>query len=55
MRWPALHFKILPPYKVTVIKSFKIYNSWNSFRNDIDNIKSNLTRHAETLSLFSKP
>ena len=27
-------------------RSFKICNSWNSFHNDIENIKSNLTKNA---------
>ena len=38
-------------YKITLIKclikwSFKIYNNWNSFHNDIENIKSNLIKNA---------
>ena len=38
-------------YKISVIKclihsSFEICNNWNSFDNDINNIKSNLTKNA---------
>ena len=38
-------------YKITLIKclidrSFKIFNNWNSFHNDIENIKSNLIKNA---------
>ena len=38
-------------YKISLIKclidrSFKICNNWNSFHNDIENIKSNLIRNA---------
>ena len=38
-------------YKISVIKclihrSFEISNNWNSFDNDINNIKSNLTKNA---------
>ena len=38
-------------YKISVIKclihsSFEICNNWNSFHNDINNIKSNLTKNA---------
>ena len=37
-------------YKISLIKclidrSFKIYNNWNSFHNDIENIKSNLIKN----------
>ena len=45
----ALNFKIfiLSPYIVSVIKSFKICSNWNSFHNDIENIKSNLTKQVK--------
>ena len=38
-------------YKISLIKcligrSFKICNNWNSFRNDIENIKSNLIKNS---------
>ena len=38
-------------YKISLIKclidrSFKICNNWNSFHNDIQNIKSNLIKNA---------
>ena len=38
-------------YKISLIKclidrSFKICNNWNSFHNDIENIKSNLIKNA---------
>ena len=41
-------------YKINLIKylidrSFKICNNWNSFYNDIKNIKSNLTKNAYSL------
>ena len=43
-------------YKITLIKylidrSFKICNNWNSFHNDIENIKSNLIKNAYPLFL----
>ena len=39
------------PYKISLMKclidwSFKICNNWNSFHNDIENIKSNLIKNA---------
>ena len=42
-------------YKISLIKclidrSFKICNNWNSFHNDIENIKSNLIKNAYPLS-----
>ena len=38
-------------YKISLIKclidrSFKIFNNWNSFHNDIEEIKSNLIKNA---------
>ena len=38
-------------YKISLIKcfidrSFKICNNWNSFQNDLENIKSNLIKNA---------
>ena len=46
-----LNFKSFTPfsYKISLIKclidrSFKICNNWNSFHNDIENIKSNLIK-----------
>ena len=47
----ALIFKSFPlfSYKISLIKSFidtsfKIFNNWNSFHNNIENIKSNLIK-----------
>ena len=33
--------------------SFKIYNNWNSFHNDIENIKSNLVKNVYLLFLIN--
>ena len=46
-------------YKISLIKclihrSFKICNNWNSFHNDIENIKSNLIKKAYPLFLIDK-
>ena len=46
-------------YKISLIKclidrSFKICNNWNSFHNDIENIKSNLIKNAYPPSLIDK-
>ena len=46
-------------YKVSLIKClidrwFKICNSWNSFHNDIESIKSNLIRNAYPLFLIDQ-
>ena len=46
-------------YKISLIKclidrSFKICNNWNSFHNDIENIKSNLIKNAYPLFLIDK-
>ena len=46
-------------YKISLIKclidrSFKICNNWNSFHNDIENIKSNLIKNAYPPSLINK-
>ena len=46
-------------YKISLIKclidrSFKIRNNWNSFRNDIENIKSNLIKNAYPRFLIDK-
>ena len=35
-------------------RSFKICNNWNSFRNDIENIKSNLIKNAYPTFLIDK-
>ena len=56
-----LNFKSFPSfsYKISLIKclierSFKICNNWNSFHNDIENIKSNLIKNAYPPSLIDK-
>ena len=56
-----LNFKsfTLFSYKISLIKclidrSFKICNNWNSFHNDIENIKSNLIKNAYPSSLIDK-
>ena len=46
-------------YKISLIKclidrSFKIWNNWNCFHNDIENIKSNLIKNAYPLFLINK-
>ena len=46
-------------YKISLIKclidrSFKICNNWNSFHNDIENIKSNLIKNADPPFLIDK-
>ena len=46
-------------YKISLIKclidrSFKIFNNWNSFHNDIENIKSNLIKNAYPPFLIDK-
>ena len=46
-------------YKISLIKclidrSFKICNNWNSFHNDMENIKSNLIKNAYLPSLIDK-
>ena len=46
-------------YKISLIKclidrSFKICNNWNSFHNDIENIKSNLIKNAYPPFLIDK-
>ena len=46
-------------YKISLTKyligrSFKICNNWKSFRNDIENIKSNLTKNAYPPFLIDK-
>ena len=46
-------------YRITLIKclrdrSFKIFNNWNSFHNDIENIKSNLIKNAYLPFLIDK-
>ena len=46
-------------YKISLIKclidrSFKICNNWNSFHNDIENIKSNLIKNVYPPSLIDK-
>ena len=56
-----LSFRSFPSfsYKISLIKclinrSFKICNNWNSFRNDIENIKSNLIKNAYPPFLIDK-
>ena len=58
---PLLSFKsfISFSYKISLIKclidrSFKICNDWNSFHNDIGNIKSNLIKNAYPPLLIDK-
>ena len=46
-------------YRISLIKclidrSFKICNNWNSFHNDIENIKSSLIKNAYPLFLINK-
>ena len=46
-------------YKITFIKclvdrSFETCNSWNSFHNDVENIKSNLIKNAHLPFLIDK-
>ena len=46
-------------YKISLIKclidsSFKICNNWNSFHNDIENIKSSLIKNADPPLLINK-
>ena len=46
-------------YKISLTKClidrlFKICNNWNSFHNDIENIKSNLIKNADPSSLIAK-
>ena len=46
-------------YKISLIKclidrSFKICNNWNSFHNDIENIKSNLIKNSYPPFLIDK-
>ena len=46
-------------YKISLItclidRSFKIYNNWKSFHNDIENIKSNLIKNAYPPFLINK-
>ena len=46
-------------YKISLIKclidcSFKTYNNWNSFHNDIENSKSNFIKNAYPLFLIDK-
>ena len=40
--------------KCLIDRSFKICNNWNSFHNDIVNIKSNLIKNAYPLFLINK-
>ena len=56
-----LNFKSFTAFscKISLIKclidrSFKICNNWNSFHNDIENIKSNLIKNAYPLFLIDK-
>ena len=41
-------------FKCLINRSFKIYNNWNSFHNDIENIKSNLIKNAYPPFLIDK-
>ena len=57
----VLNFKSLTlfSYKTKLIKclidrSFKIYNNWNYFHNDLENIKSNLIENASPPFLICK-
>ena len=59
--WLLLNFKSFTSfsYKISFIKcltdrSFKICNNWNSFHNDIENIKSNLIENAYPPFLINK-
>ena len=56
-----LNFKSFTPfsYKISLIKclidkSFKIFNNWNSFHNDIENIKPSLIKYAYLSFLIHK-
>ena len=54
-----LRFTKILSYKISLIKclidrSFKICNNWNSFHNDIENIKSNLIKNAYLPFLIDK-
>ena len=40
--------------KCLIDRSFKICNNWNSFHNDIENIKPNLIKNAYPPSLIDK-
>ena len=40
--------------KCLIDRSFKICNNWNSFYNDIKNIKSNLTKNAYSPFLIDR-
>ena len=47
------------PYKISLIKflidrSFKIFNNWNSFHNDIESIKSDVIKNAYPQFLIDK-
>ena len=46
-------------YRISLIKclidrSFKICNNWNSFHNDVENVKSNVIKNAYPLFLINK-
>ena len=41
-------------FKCLIDRSFKIWNNWNSFHNDIENIKSNLIKNAYPPFLIDK-
>ena len=41
-------------FKCLIDRSFKICNNWNSFHNDIENIKSNLIKNAYSPFLIDK-
>ena len=48
------NYKPSPRILRLIDRSFKICNNWNSFHNDIENIKSNLIKNAYPLFLIDK-
>ena len=49
----SLSFKI-KLIKCLIYKSFKIYSNWNSFHNDLENVKYNVIKNAYKLLLIDK-
>ena len=49
-----LHYFHIRLIKCLIDRSFKICNNWNSFNNDIENIKSNLIKNADPPFLIDK-
>ena len=54
-----LNFKSFTSFKISLLnclidRSFEICNNWNSFHNDIENIKSNLIKNAYPPFLIDK-